>query len=335
MRIAHTIHLIQMSSTSLDRPNLFRIGPYERLRREGLTATRSQVWSLLSFLESPINVAAALRHAGDYEVHIREQGPDYPYFTMAKVNDRYAAFGRSGTPAPLDIGDATKLESASVSVSTYVRHARQYFVGASDVDYTVRPTILYYGALALGRAIAAASTSEPPRRTHGLLMRTEDKVTALANGEFALLHDCLSTNFELYAPDSREGVDYPVDVVMAAIPYVREAMGQVGGADQEALTNSAVDDRGEVGTLTSVTNLRISTHVLAVEHLALFALSHWSRYRPIEWEERLRGEKDGWSYAYRTLMDLVAVDIPLLALNAITRENHRFGTYLGYRHYAP
>jgi len=300
-----------------------------------MTATSSQVWSLLSFLESPANVLAALRQAGDYETHISEQGPDYPYFTMAKLADRYSALGRSGAPSPLDLRDATKLESASVSVSTYVRHARQYFVGASEVDYTVRPTILYYGALALGRAIAAASTSEAPRRSHGLSMRTDDSVTVLANGEFALLHDCLSTNFELYAPDSPAGVDYPIDIVMSAIPYVREAMSQVGGADLPALTKSAVDDRGDVSAITSGTNVTTSTHVLAVEHLALFVLSHWARYRPIQWEQKLRGEKEGWTYAYRTLMDLVGIDIPLLALNAITRENHRFGPYLGYRHYAP
>jgi hypothetical protein len=166
-------------------------------------------------------------------------------------------------------------------------------------------------------------------------MRTDDQITVFADGEFALLHDCLDTNFEVYAPGSGNGVEYRVDVILAAIPEVREAIEQIGGADLSALSQSAVNDDGDLGTITSTQNSSVSTHVLALEHLALFVMSHWARYRPLEWEEKLRGQSDGWSYAYRTLLDLAAVDVPLLALNAITRQNHRFGTVRGYRHYSP
>lgn len=320
-----------MNSASAQYANLYRIGPYERLRREGMVANASQVWALLSFLESPANVGAALRQANSYELLVSEQGPEYPYFTMQKIAERYSLSGRQEAPAPLNVADEEQLVRASSLVSTYVRHARQYFVGAAAVDYTVRPTMQYYGALALGRAIAASSTSRLPPLQHGLGMRTDDKVTVRGAGEFPLLHDCLTTNFELYAADAPE---YRIDVVLAAIPYVRQAIEQIAGPEAEALSLSSVDQDGDIGTVTNAHNATVSTHVLALEVMALFALSHWARYRPMEWEEKLRGYSDGWSYAYRTLLDLTAVDVPLLSLNAITRENHRFGTYRGFRHYS-
>jgi hypothetical protein len=276
-----------------------------------MTATASQVWALLAFLESPANVSVALRQAKDYETDIASQGPAYPYFTMQKVVERYSIVGRrDAPPPPLNVDDPKELARASSSVSTYVRHARQYFVGAAAVDYTVRPTIQYYGALALGRAIAASSTSRLPSQRHGLSMRTDDKITVFADGEFALLNDCLTTNFELYAPNSTDEAEYRVDAILAAIPEVREAIEQVAGANFSALTQSAVDTDGDVGTVTSIQNSKASTHVLALEHLALFALSNWARYRPMDWEEKLRGLDNGWSYAYRTLLDLTAVDVP-------------------------
>lgn len=42
--------------------------------------------------------------------------------------------------------------------------------------------------------------------------------------------------------------------------------------------------------LTDVNGNQVLTHALAIDIAALFLLSNWARYHPVEWEEVLRGE---------------------------------------------
>lgn len=293
-----------------------------RTFREGEQASARAVWHLLSFLEFPANVRASLL-ASDQRSGQERVVPHY--FTAERLISRRQIDGND-LPAALNVNDESQLGTAALLASTAIRHARSFFEAAEGAVNSVRPVHLYYGCLNLAKALVAATFASHPStkksRGHGLTVPTGSQIIrAFPNGGFAAFHDAICSTVEFY--DGKDGRAYDLDVVLASIPDIHDARARVRGDDLR-LNRPSLGGNVQA-QIRDVDGSAVWTHVMALELMAAFTLSCWSRYEPVEWEQKLRSGSSGEAYVYVALMNHVAHDFPLRTFNLMTGENHFFG----------
>lgn len=291
--------------------------------REGEQAAPAAVWQLLSFLELPANARASLLAA---DARNRQSGAIAHLYTPDRLNAAYNRAGRAAVPVALDVTNALHLDAAVVRLTTNIRNAHGFSNAAAGSPNSVRPVLLHYSCLNLAEAVVAATFSTHPVLTgnsgHGLSVATGSQVVrAFPRGNFPAFHDSLCTNIDFYG--GQHGRDYDLDVLLAIIPEVRDARDRVRG--NRIGTNPPGVVANVEAKIQDVAGSEAWTHIQAVELMAIFVLSCWSRYEPTEWERKLRGETSGDAYVYLSLMDYVSHDFPLGVFNLLVGENHFFG----------
>jgi YaaC-like protein len=286
-------------------------------KREGEEPSPQAAWRLLSFFEYPANVRTALV-AGTRKDH-QYRNFDDVYYTANRLIGHYV---NGPAPTALDTTYPAQLEAAVEVVSTAVRQARSFFEASLATPNSVRPVLLFYGCLNLTKALVASTFASHPAipGPHGLSFDTDlQRISTHAHGEFPAFHDSVSSGRDIYVP----GRTFDLDVLFAADPELFEALSRVRGKPPGGMTPKLTDDVQV--RITDVQGEDVSTHVMAVEFMAIFALSCWSRYKPVEWDRKLRGESTGDAYIYVALMDYVGHDFPIRTFSLLTGRHHFFG----------
>lgn len=278
----------------------------------GPTATHDTVWSLVSFFESSANARSALERAKPWADWAIEDAPHW-HSKWAAIRARH----------PIDPTLPPDVDDATTRIAAAVRHAHAYFDAAQRSPNTVRPNLLYYGCLALARALGAA-TFKDIAKTHGLKAEGS-AVRVFRKGEFADLHDVLCTLPEIYAGASNAGRAIEFNTLLSAVDPLRPAIVRVHGPNWEWLGKAMANNINERRWLDDMAGHRVSTHAMAVDLMVLFYLSHWSRYEPVAWDAVLRGEKTGEAHIYVTFMDYVSLHFPLQTANYLMGVNNVFG----------
>jgi acyl dehydratase len=179
-------------------------------------ASHESVWSLLSFFELPVNAAEEiLAQSGLFPPEVDEESD-------------HSLPGRA-MPAPLDSSSDAAIKDAAEKVSVCVRHARAYMGAAASSPLTAKPTFLYYGCLALARAVVASVfVREQFTTAHGIKFDRGTRVIKVARrGEVADLHDATFT-----LPDFYDNKTYELDKVVRILPGANAAMKRVTGRDE-------------------------------------------------------------------------------------------------------
>jgi hypothetical protein len=293
-------------------------GPASPSKREGEEPSHQAAWRLLSFFEYPANVRTALLAGAqkDGQYH-RFEG----YYNANRLIGRYDA--DEPTPTALVTSNEAQLEAAVELVSTAVRQARSFFEASLTTSNSVRPVLLFYGCLNLTKALVASTFANHPavlRGGHGLSFNTDDQnLQTYPLGEFPAFHDSVCSGRDVYLP----GRTFNLDVLFAADPELFEALSRVRGKPPGGMTPTLIDDVQV--KITDVNGADVWTHVMAVELMAVFALSCWSRYKPVEWEHKLRGETTGDAYIYGALMEYISHDFPTRTFSLLSGRHHFFG----------
>jgi len=293
-----------------------------RTFRDGEQASLPAVWRLLSFLEFPANVRASLL-ASDQRSRQERVVPHY--YTAERLISRHR-LDSDDLPVALNVNDESQLNTAVLLTSTAIRHAHGFLEAAEGSANSVRPVYLYYGCLNLAKALVAATFAFHPStkrsRGHGLTVPTGSQIIrAFPNGGFPAFHDAICSTVEFY--HGKDGRAYGLDVLLAAIPEIHDARARVRGDDLR-LNRPSLGGNVQA-QIQDLGGSPVWTHIMALELMAAFTLSCWSRYEPVEWEQKLRGEISGEAHVYTALMDYVAHDFPLRTFNLMTGENHFFG----------
>ncbi len=151
---------------------------------------------------------------------------------------------------------------------------------------------------------------------HGIGFDRQSRViTVYQDGELADFHDATFTIPAFYL--NRQ---YNLDEVIRVLPGANAAMKRVDGSDQPT-----VEVIPDCRSRSDVSGEDFTAHVITWEMIAVFSLSHFSRYDPEGWEQILRGDPDGRAHAYSVFMDEVETSFPLYLARVLSGTNYTYG----------
>lgn len=275
-----------------------------------------ELWNWLGYLTSPENTGSLLRR----KIRQNSFGIDHSMLAQKKreANQKSSEFS---------VLQEDVVEGHARNIAKYVAQAREVFQAARSVSELASPILYYYGMLSLAKALILSiyhfNDSEKIVKgfyTHGLSndRKTYD-VKVKPYGTFPRLHDCYSTQPELYLHKS----SFSLKELLSVNPDLRDQYTLTYDERSNVQpTDGHIDVDLERYEILPINGIKL--HPIDSIFMTMFILSSQARYNPSDWIEQITVKKE--SFVLRSFLTHAERRYPNLVLNKIWNEVFLFGT---------
>lgn len=136
----------------------------------------------------------------------------------------------------------------------YIKQANEYYNASLNVSLLTQPTLLYYGAICLSKALILGKRGYPDdTKSHGLLDEKNSKITNLSDfkikvtrkGTFSELYKTMYSKYESNYNDIKNTI-WTLNDLFSLVPELKETYEDIYNKKSHVLqVNRILDDDGE------------------------------------------------------------------------------------------